>query len=147
RRLQIGQERESHAQLPYQADVLGRGVGDDEERWVPHLVRAVAHVLRPAVGTVDGVEQPSAHHDRATGCRRSFEDLDVDGVLSEDPRVELGRVAEPVLDVGTGPRHETIERHGDVGDHLRHGSLLLGSSLALTAGIAYALRARAWPRI
>ena len=54
-------------------------------------------------GAVDGVEQPSTHHDRAAGRRRSFEDLGVDRVLFEDPRVELGGISEPVFNVGAGP--------------------------------------------
>jgi hypothetical protein len=88
------------------------------------LLRAIAHFLRPAVGGVDGIEQASTHYDRAAGCRRSFEGLGVDRVLVADPRVELGGISEPVFRVGAGPRYVTVERHGDVGDDLRHDSLL-----------------------
>src|SRR4029077_16451613 len=38
--------------------------------------------------------------------------------------VELGRIPQPVFDIGARPGHETIERHGDVGNDLRHESLL-----------------------
>jgi hypothetical protein len=41
------------------------------------------------------VSNSRRHHDRATGRRRSFEDLRVDRVLLEDPRVDLGGISEP----------------------------------------------------
>src|SRR5215470_8424341 len=37
---------------------------------------------------------------------------------------ELRRIAEPVLVIGALPGHKPVERHGDVGDHVRHCSLL-----------------------
>jgi hypothetical protein len=41
-----------------------------------------------------------------------------------DPRVELRCIAEPVFFIGALPRHKPVERHSDVGDHVRHCSLL-----------------------
>jgi hypothetical protein len=64
-------------------------------------------------------------HDHGTTLRRGpFEDLGVDRVLFRHPRVELRCVAEPVLFVGAGPGHVPVQRHGDIGNHLRHFGLL-----------------------
>src|SRR5438105_692590 len=53
------------------------------------------------------------------------------GTCSVTHAWSLGGISEPVFRVGAGPRHVTVERHGDVGDDLRHGSLLFGSSLVV----------------
>jgi hypothetical protein len=117
-------EGEAHPELSFEANVLRRRVGDDEERRCARLIRAVSHVLVPTPRAVDDVEQPPPH-DHGTTLRRSpFEDLGVDRVLFRHPRVELRRVAEPVLFVGTGPGHVPVKRHGDIGDHLGHCRLL-----------------------
>lgn len=48
----------------------------------------------------------------------------VTGVLLHDPHVELRCVTEPMLFIGALASHKPVERHGYVGDHDRHGSLL-----------------------
>ena len=73
--------------------------------------------------TVDDVEKPPPLDHGTTLCRGPFEDLGVDRVLFRHPGVELGRVAEPVLFVGAGPGHVPVQRHRDIGDHLRHCGL------------------------
>ena len=78
-------------------------MGDDEEGRRRRLLRAVPHVLGPAIGPVDDIEQPPTH-DHGTGGRGDpFEDLGVDRVLLGDPGVELVDVSEPVLGVGERP--------------------------------------------
>src|SRR5215470_18739334 len=47
---------------------------------------------------------------------------------------ELRRIAEPVLVIGALPGHKPVERHGDVGDHVRHCSLSRQRSSMQTAG-------------
>ena len=128
RRAQIADEGDAHAQLAFQPDVIRRRVRDDEERWRSRLVGAIPHLLVPAVGAVDSVEQPPPHHDRAARARRLHENLGVDRVLLHHPRVDFRRIAEAVLLVGALARHEPVERHRDVGDHLRHVGLLRAAS-------------------
>ena len=128
---QIGDEGDAHPQFAFQPDLLRRRVGDDEERRRPRLIGAVPHLLVPTIGAVDDVEQPPPHHHRTALRRRLFEDLGVDRVLLHDPGVELRSIAEPVLLIGTIPRHEPVERHRDVSDHLRHQSLPLTSRWVL----------------
>jgi len=99
-------------------------VSHDDERRRSRLIGAVTHLLAPSAGPVHGVEQP-ATHDHGTTCRgRAFEDLVVDRVLLHHPRVQLGSVAEPVLFISTRPGDESVERHRDIGNHLRHRGLL-----------------------
>ena len=101
---QIVDEGESHAQLPFQPNVMRRRVGDDEERKRPCRLGAVRHVLGPDVGRVDDVEQPPTHH-HGTGRRsRPFEDLGVDRVLFHDPGLELVDVSDPPLGIGARRR-------------------------------------------
>ena len=88
-------------ELLFQADMLRRRMGDDEERRRSHVVSAIPHLRRPAVGTIDGIEQPSTHHDSTTGCGRTFENLGVDRIPLEHPRMEFRSISEPVFDIGT----------------------------------------------
>jgi hypothetical protein len=121
---QIVDEGEAHPELSFEPNILRRRVGDDEERRRPRLIRAVPHVLVPTPGAVDDVEQPPPHDHGTTLRRGPFEDLGVDRVLFLHSRMELRRVAEPVLFVGAGPGHVPVQRHCDIGDHLRHRGLL-----------------------
>ena len=124
RRTHAVHEREPQPDLAGQPDVVRRGVGHDEVRRRPGELGAIAHVARPAVGSVDDVEQPATHDHRARPCRRLLEDLGVGLVLVHHPGVQLLGVAEPVLRIGAGTGHVPVQRHCDVSDHLGHRALL-----------------------
>jgi hypothetical protein len=98
-------------------------MGDDEERRRPRELRSVPTVPGPDTGCVDDIEQSSTHDHSAGRRSRTCEDLRVDRVLIHDPGLELVDIADLLFDVGAGWGDVAVERHGDVGDHLRHGRL------------------------
>jgi hypothetical protein len=87
-------------------------------------LRAAPHLLGPAVGSLDDVEQPPPHDHGPGRGGRPLEDLGVDRILLDDPGVKLLGVPEAVPGIRARPGHVAVQRHGDVGDHVRRGRLL-----------------------
>ena len=115
----VGDEGE----VEIEAHGRGRGVGDDEERRRADLRCAVAHLVVPTPGPsmMSKRRRPmTTAPDRSVAVR---EQPRVDRVVTEHPLVErFAAMAEPVLEIRIGAGDEPVERHRDVGDHLRHAS-------------------------
>jgi hypothetical protein len=108
-----------------QPGLLRGRVGDHEDRRV-HLagrLGAVPHLLVPAAGPVDDVEQVPALDHRTGRLEGGVQYGAVRVGAVEDPVVQgLAAVTEPVVETDVGPGDVPVQRHRDVDDDLAHVS-------------------------
>jgi hypothetical protein len=75
-----------------------RLVGEHEQRRLRVELRAVTHLVRPAIRAVNNIEQAAAHYQGAGGLDAFAQDGLVNGVVVEGPGVQrLAALAHALL--------------------------------------------------